>query len=400
VIPRLSPSFEFSDLVALLKGLIRKDGGEIFETAFAEYTGKRHALVFPYGRSGLYTLIKVMGWRDREIIMPAFTCAVVPNVVIASQNKPCFVDVEVHDFNMSPQAVGAAVGRETAAVIVTHMYGFPMDIVGLGKALEKHKDVVVIQDCALALGSFSAGTPVWDTGLAALFSFSIGKQISSVEGGMIVTDDDHLYAEMKTLRDRAFQTPGVVRAFRQSIFFLSSWLAFTSWFYRPIHFLAEQTVALNFLTDYYSQDRVRLPDNLMEKLPSCLGYLGAYQTSRIKELLTRRIDISRTYERELRGEPEFHWPNPGDGASYSHCPCLVDGRDDFLDHMTHHGIEIGKEVFDYALPDIPVFASYAQGAYPNVREIVSRLTLFPNHPHLTQRDVERTIATARRWRDT
>jgi len=400
VIPRLSPSFGFSDFAALLKGWIGKDGGEAFEAAFAEYTGKRHALVFSYGRSGLYTLIKVMGWHDREIIMPAFTCAVVPNVVIASHNKPRFVDVEVRDFNMSPRAVGAAVGLETAAVIATHMYGFPMDIVGLGKELKKHKNIVVIQDCALALGSYSAGAPVWDMGLAALFSFSIGKQISSVEGGMIVTDDDHLYAEMKTLRDSTFQNPGMVRAFRQSVFFLASWLAFTSWFYGPVHFLAERTAALNFLTDYYSQDRIRLPDNLMEKLPSCLGYLGAYQTSRIKELLTKRIDISRTYRRELKEKPGFHWPVPQEGTSYSNCPCLVDDRDNFLDHMAHHGIEVGKEVFDYALPDIPVFAPYAQGVYSNAREIGHRLALFPNHPRLTQGDVERIIATARKWRTT
>ena len=363
----------------------------------AEWCGKRFALAFPYGRSGLFALFQVMGWRNREIILPAFSCAVVPNVILASGNIPRFVDVDMTDYNMRPELVAEALGSRTAAVIATHMYGFPMDLDGLDRVLSEHSEVAVIQDCALAPGARLGERPVWQTGLAALFSFSIGKHLSTVEGGVIVTDDENLHREMKDYRDRVFTPPPLRRELSQTIFFMAAWIGLTPALYGVVNALNTRTRALRFLTEYYDDEQVTVPSNLTERLPASLGALGASQVAKGDRLVARRTAISRTYRERLAEVAGLRWPEPRPGASFSHCPCLAEDREDFLSFMSRRGIQVGTEVFDYVLPDIPVFRPYADGDYENAREIVAKLALIPNHPRLRERQVDAIADAIERW---
>ncbi|MBL6933844.1 MAG: DegT/DnrJ/EryC1/StrS family aminotransferase [Alphaproteobacteria bacterium] len=397
MIPRLSAPFDVTDAGALVSGWVRPGGEVAFEAAVAEMTGKRFVLAFPSGRSGFHALIKAMGWQDREIVLPAYTCAVMGNTVLASGNRPRLVDIEDSDFNMGFRALASAVGRDTAAVVATHMYGFPMDLEGLGKVLEGRPEVVVIQDCALALGARYQGRPVWRDGLAVMFSFSLGKHLSTVEGGVMATDDEGLYAAMKDYRDGTHHPAGIVRAARQSAFFMAGWLGLRPWLYSLVHGLTTRTGALGFLSKHYEPNRVYLPPNFRERLPNCLGHLGANQVGKASGLVSRRIEISEAYRRELAGVPGLSWPSPRDGASFSHCPCLIEDRDGFIAFMTGQGIHVGKEVFDYALPDIPLFAPFADGDCLEAKKVARWVALLPNHPGLSDNDVEQVIAATKRW---
>lgn len=399
MIPRLSPPFDAGDAWAVLHGWFRRgDGVAAFETAFATLIGKRHALAFPYGRSGLHALIRVMGWQKRELILPALSCAVMPNTVLGSGNIPRFVDVDSDDFNMSPQRLSAVLNRDTRAVVATHLYGFPMDLAGLEQVLRPHPEVAVIQDCALALGARYQGRPVHGEGLASLFSFSIGKHLSTVEGGMLATDDPALHQSLKKYRDTHYHPPGVARGLYQTLFFGASWLGLTPLVYGLVHFLATRTRALGFLTEYYSADQVVLPANLEECLPAPMGWLGVHQVSKGETLVDRRRAIALRYRAELDRVMGLRWPQVREGASFSHCPCLVDARDDFLCHMIQGGVHVGTEVFNYVLPDLPVFRPYAHGDYETARRLVATLALIPNHPRLTDGQVTRIIQRIAQWR--
>ena len=397
MIPRLSAPFDVTDAGALVSGWMRPGGEATFEAVMAEMVGKRFALAFPSGRSGFHALIKAMGWQGREIVLPAYTCAVMGNTVLASGNRPRLVDINGSDFNMELGALASAVGRDTAAVVATHMYGFPMDLEGLDKALEGHPKVVVIQDCALALGARYQGRPVWRSGLAVMFSFSLGKHLSTVEGGVMATDDEVLYAAMKDYRDRAHHSAGIVRVARQSAFFIAGWLGLRPWLYSLVHGLATHTGALDFLNKHYEPDRVYLPPNFRERLPNCLGHLGVNQVGKASGLVSRHIEISETYRRELAEVPGLNWPTPRDGASFSHCPCLIEDRNGFIAFMAGQGIHVGKEVFDYALPDIPLLASFADRDCLEAKKAAHCVTLLPNHPNLSDNDVQQVIVAARRW---
>ena len=395
MIPRLSPSFDLADLRALVAG--PGDGQDVaaFEQALAAYSGRRHALVFPMGRSGLYALIKVMAWRDREIVLPAYTCAVVANTVLATGNRPRFVDIELGDLNMRPQGVADALSPDTAAVLATHLYGFPMDLDGLARAIGDRDDVVVIHDCALALGARYQGRPVWRDGLAALFSFSIGKHMSSVEGGAMVMDDPALYREMRDFRDRNFRPPALSRTLSQAALFVAAWLGLTPFVYPLVHRLTSRTRLLDFLTKYYAEDRVVMPPHLLEMMPAGLARLGLAQLGRVEKLIERRVEAARFFVRN--GAAGLTWPRPRDGASYSHCPCLVEDRARFESFMARRGIHVGKEVFDYSLPEMPLFATAGTSDYPNARRAARQIALIPNHPRLRERDRVRIAEALTDW---
>lgn len=397
MIPRLSPSFGLLDLGALLLAWPNADPVARFETVLAAHTGRRHALAFPMARSGLHTLIKVMGWRNRELIVPAYSCAVVPNVILATGNVPRFVDIDRRDFNMRPDLIEPALGSDTVAVIATHMYGFPMDLEGLASSLAGRDDVVVLQDCALALGTEYAGRAVCRQGLAAMLSFSVGKQISTVEGGALVMDDDRLYAAVRAHREQFFRKPGFGRALTKAAFFLAAWLGLTPTLYPLVHGIATNTGLLRSLTEHHAEDHIVLSPLLREHLPPMLARLGINQMGKAAALVARRTSLAQAFRNTGRALPGLEWPEPREGSTFSHCPVLVDDRGRFLRHMRNHGVHVGTEVFDYALPDIPVFAPYADAPARTTRDIVRRIALVPNHPRLGPRQVGRIKDALRAW---
>ncbi len=401
MIPRLSPPFDASDALAMIGGSLRPGGAAAFEAAAVSALGITHALAFSMGRSGLYALINVMGWRNRDIIVPAYTCAVVADAIVASGNRPRFVDVGLSDYNMKPEHIARTISGDTVAIIATHMYGFPMDMDALQDVLESRPDIVVIQDCALAFGSRSENRPVWQGSKVALFSFSIGKHLSTVEGGLIATSDKDLHDALKQYRDTIFRQPPLRRTINQGVFFLAAWLGLTRSVYRLPYTLSTRTRLLDFLTEYLSDQRVAPAANLGERLPSALGYLGANQIAKADHLVSRRIEISNSYRRRLGGLKKLQWPTPAAGASYSHCPCLVEDRDDLIRFMAGRGVHLGKEVFDYALPDLPFLKTYVEDKmprdFPNARRIAGQVALLPNHMGLRDRDVERIGGLVEQW---
>jgi len=390
VIPRLSPPFDLGDALALCRGLVTSGGVAAFETAMAAYTKKSHALAFPHGRSGFLAFIRAMGWKDREIVLPAYTCVVMPNVILASGNRPRFVDIELGNFNASWNSLSQAITSQAACVVPTHCYGFPAEVAEAQPPQGGPPAYTLLQDCALAFGATKNGLPVWRDGLAALFSFSIGKHISCVEGGMIVTDDDDLAREMLRIRDITFSRPMLSRSLAQSAFFFASWLGLTPFVYGLVHFLATKTPLLNFLTDYYDEDAVRMPSSLTEHLPECLGVLGARQVTSIERIVARKRYIASRYLKALEGVSGITPPPFIEGASWSHFPCLVDDRRSFLSYMFGKGIHVGIEVFNYSIPDMPLYRPFAHdGVFPNTRHVAAHLVLIPNHARLSDAHVER-----------
>ncbi len=166
-----------------------------FEQAFARRFNVRYAIAYPYGRSALWALLKALDIQDAEIIQPAYTCVVVAHATLLSGNRPRFVDVSLHDYNMNLDQVEAAINERTRPILATHLFGYPLDIDRLDEIVRRaearygHK-IWVIQDCAHSFGGEWQGKPVVKAGDAALFGLNISKMITSIFGGMLATDDD------------------------------------------------------------------------------------------------------------------------------------------------------------------------------------------------------------------
>jgi dTDP-4-amino-4,6-dideoxygalactose transaminase len=140
-----------------------------------------------------------------EVILPAYTCAVMARAVVASGNRPTFVDVDLADFNMDVSALKHVLSPQTRAIVATHMYGYPTDVDVIRAAVGDGR-VLIIEDSALSLHTLSSDSGGL-RGDLGLYSFGIGKPMSTCKGGLLVTNSSDLYERIKAYRDRELNRP-------------------------------------------------------------------------------------------------------------------------------------------------------------------------------------------------
>ena len=203
MIPRLRPYISRDEFVSLIFGQTTVSD---FEIEFAKFTNQKHAIAFPYGRTALYILLKALNIRSKEIIVPAYTCVVVPHAIVSSGNKPIFVDCNQNDPNMNFDLVQENISENTKAIVVTSIFGNPINLKKLNKIREKNPELVVIQDCAHSFLTKSENQETHKQGIAAFFGLNFGKMITSIFGGMITTDDDNLAFLIREKRDQLLRS--------------------------------------------------------------------------------------------------------------------------------------------------------------------------------------------------
>jgi dTDP-4-amino-4,6-dideoxygalactose transaminase len=170
-----------------------------FENAFAAYQGMRNAVTTSFGRMAFYYILRALCLPpDIEIIFPALTFWVVPEIARRAGLKPVFVDVDPATFNIDPTRIEAAITERTRVIVPTHLYGQPCDMTEVMRIAEKH-DLMVVEDCAQAVGARYKGRLVGTFGRASFFSFQMLKGINTYGGGMAVTNDDELAARVREL---------------------------------------------------------------------------------------------------------------------------------------------------------------------------------------------------------
>ena len=156
MIPRLRPAIGLRELWSAAFGT-----GTVsdFERAFADLAGQREAVAFPYGRTALMILFEALGLEKREIIVPAYTCVVVPHAVVYSGNLPRFVDCAPGDVNMDLGTVDKTLSGAIGAVVATSIFGYPIDLERLSDFRRRHPDIPVVQDCAHSFFASYSGRP-------------------------------------------------------------------------------------------------------------------------------------------------------------------------------------------------------------------------------------------------
>ena len=168
-----------------------------FEDRFADFHSMQHGITASFGRMAFYYILKALELpADAEIIFPALTFWVVPEMARRVGVKPAFVDVDARTFNIDPSRIEAAITERTRAIVPTHLYGQPCAMSEIMRIAERHK-LIVIEDCAQAAGARWRGRRVGTFGHAAFFSFQMLKGINTYGGGMALTDDATLAAKVR-----------------------------------------------------------------------------------------------------------------------------------------------------------------------------------------------------------
>ncbi len=169
------------------------------ETTFGQYCGSAHNIAVASATGGMQVVLRALdiGPGD-EVITPSLTWVSTVNMIVLCGARPVFVDVDRDTLMISPAAAEAAITPKTRAIIPVHYAGATADLDGF-RALASRYSVALIEDAAHAAGSAYKGRPIGDSG-TAIFSFHPIKNITSGEGGMIVTDDERLAERIRRLK--------------------------------------------------------------------------------------------------------------------------------------------------------------------------------------------------------
>ncbi len=172
-----------------------------FEGMFADYLGTRFAVSVSSCTAALHLAMRVLkiGPGD-EVIVPVFTFASTANAPLFCGAKPVFVDIDEKTFNISPEDVTRKITRKTRAIIPVHYGGQPCDMKEIQEIAEDGK-IHMVEDCAHSLGAVYDGKKAGSLSTMGCFSFYPTKIITTLEGGMITTDDEQTARRLKLLRE-------------------------------------------------------------------------------------------------------------------------------------------------------------------------------------------------------
>lgn len=188
-------------------GWISSEGPFIdrFESSFAKYIGRRHAIAVSNGSVALDAALHVLDLKaGDEVIVPSFTIISCASAIIRSGCVPVFVDSEFGTWNIDINLLEASITKNTKAILMVHIYGLPCKVNEILQLATKY-GLKVIEDAAEMHGQTYFGKKCGSFGDISTFSFYPNKHITTGEGGMILTDDDHLADRLRSIRNLCFQ---------------------------------------------------------------------------------------------------------------------------------------------------------------------------------------------------
>jgi perosamine synthetase len=172
-----------------------------FERRFAEYVGCKYAIATNNGTSALHVALLSSGiGSEDEVITTSFSFVASSNCILYCGAKPVFVDIDKRTFNIDPKKIEEKVTKKTKAILIVHLFGQPCRMDKIIEIANIH-DLLLIEDCAQAHGAKYNNKPVGSFGDVACFSFYPTKNMTTGEGGIIVTNKKNLAKKAEKLRD-------------------------------------------------------------------------------------------------------------------------------------------------------------------------------------------------------
>ena len=175
-----------------------------FESKFANYNNRKFGIAVSSGTAALEIALKAFNFKTKdEVIIPTFSIISTALCVIKLGLKPILVDSDLSDWNMLVNQVLKKINKRTKAIIITHIYGFPVDMSRILR-IAKKKNIKIIEDSAEMIGQKYKNRMCGSFGDASTFSFYANKHITTGEGGMILTNDKKFYKKCMSLRNLCF----------------------------------------------------------------------------------------------------------------------------------------------------------------------------------------------------
>ena len=205
-IPKLYSSEKTNVINCVRTNWISSEGKFVkeFEKKFSQYNSRKFGVAVSSGTAALEVAIKALNLKkNSEVIIPSFSIIATALCVVKCGLKPILVDCSLSTWNMDPEKVLKKISKKTSAIIITHIYGLPVDLQKIMNVAKK-KNIKIIEDAAEVIGLKYKNRMCGSFGDISTFSFYANKHITTGEGGMIVTNKKDIYEKCKSLRNLSF----------------------------------------------------------------------------------------------------------------------------------------------------------------------------------------------------
>lgn len=320
-----------------------------FEHLVAEYTGAKHAVAVSSGTAALHLALLSLGiGPGDEIIVPDFTFPATANAVVLVGATPVLVDIELPSFGIAPDRIEPVITERTKAIIPVHPFGLSAEMAAVA-AIARQYDLKIIEDAACALGAEYRGLKCGTIGDVGCFSFHPRKNITTGEGGMLITDNDAVAGLARLLRNHGMER-------------LNNRIQF-------------KTAGFNY------------------RMTEFQGAMGVVQMGKLEAIIRRKQELAQLYNRELSDMDLVSCPAVQEGKRQvwqSYVILLKEGidRDMVMERLKRQGIETA--IGTYALAGQPCYAG-SGAILPNSERAFKQSLCLPLYPKMSVSEIKGVV---------
>lgn len=324
-----------------------------FQNALAKFTGVKYAVVCNSGTSALHMIIRSLGIKEGdEVITTPFSFIASSNCILYEKAKPVFVDIEKDTFNIDVSKIEEKITEKTKAILAVDVFSHPAEWDKLQEIAKKH-NLFLIEDSAEALGSIYKGKKCGSFGDAAVFAFYPNKQITTGEGGAVLTNDKKIADLCQSMSNQGRKVED------------GKWL-----------------------------EHVRLGYNY--RLDEISAAMGIVQLKRINEILKKRKKVAGLYNKKLSKIKDLIIPQSNSDCQMSWFVYVVvlperfagEKRNMVIKEMTKKGIQCSNYFQPIHLqPFYKEEFGYKEGDFPITENIGKRTLALPFFNDLKEKDI-------------
>lgn len=327
-----------------------------FEKGMADFIGTKHAIGVNSGTSGLHLLIKAMGiGKGDEVITTPFSFVASTNCFLFEKAKPVFVDIDEKTFNINADMVEDKITAKTKLLLPVDVFGQPANMKDFINLARKY-DIKLLEDSCEAIGSEYDGAKAGSLADGAVFAFYPNKQITTAEGGMIVTNDDDIAETCRSLRSQGRAVTG--------------------------RWLHHENMGYNY------------------RLSELHSTLGVAQLSRIDEIMKKREQVAQFYYQHLKAVEglSLPWIDPKvTNMSWFIYGITLDkgiDRDKVMELLSEKGIE-SKPYFTpiHLQPYMRKQFGFKEGDFPVTERVGNSTLALPFYTNMEEAEVEQVCET-------
>jgi len=409
----LSPNTEKDDIQLALKlifqpwkwqsenSAITENSDRRLEEEFKKYLGVKYAISFNSGRSALMAILSSLELKEGDqVLLQAFTCNAAVNPILNQGAKPIFVDVD-QTINLDPNDLKKKISSQSKAVMIQHTFGWPAQIDEILKIV-KRKNLYLIEDTAHALGAKYKGKFCGTFGDAAFFSFGRDKIISSIFGGMAITNNEKIGERIRKFRGK-LDYPSDFWILQQLLHPI-----LVNYFVLPTYGLNQNLGRvllgifhkLSILSKavYKKEKKGEIPKYFPKGLPNALAILALTQFRKLERFNKHRRGIASFYENELKNK-NFNLPltrsKEGIIPTFMRYPILTNlNTDKILQEARKRKffLDDGWRKTPVVPPDTDLEKmKYKLGSCPQAEKIAKSIINLPTHINISQKDAQKII---------